>query len=161
MVRTVSHVEDEETHDSSSPIESKRVDQKVNASRSKHSETEQRRRSKINERQAFFMQISNKFILVQVIQYIQFLQEKLQMYEGSCQGWSPEPAKFSPWRINSGPVESFGDQSQLDRDLSGHEDNINRFHHDNEALLSTCHRKHLFESMPGQPPQDLLLMLSN
>ncbi|KAL0424531.1 UNVERIFIED_CONTAM: hypothetical protein Sradi_0987900 [Sesamum radiatum] len=53
MVRTVSHVEDEETHDSSSPIaESKRVDQKVNASRSKHSETEQRRRSKINERQA-------------------------------------------------------------------------------------------------------------
>ncbi|KAL0396626.1 UNVERIFIED_CONTAM: Transcription factor BIM2 [Sesamum calycinum] len=81
MVRTVSHVEDEETHDSSSPIESKRVDQK-------------------------FMQNSDKFILVQVIQYIQFLQEKLQTYEGSCQ------------------VESFGDQSQLDRDLSGHEDNV-------------------------------------
>ncbi|KAK4426279.1 Transcription factor BIM2 [Sesamum alatum] len=132
MVRTVSHVEDEETHDSSSPIESKRVDQKVNASRSKHSETEQRRRSKINERFQILRDLipendqkrDKASFLLEVIQYIQFLQEKLQMYEGSCQGWSPEPPKFSPWRINSGPVESFGDQSQLDRDLSGHEDNV-------------------------------------
>lgn len=40
--------------------------------------------------------ISDRSILMQVIQYIQFLQEKLQMYEGSCQGWSSESTKCLP-----------------------------------------------------------------
>ncbi|KAL3844567.1 hypothetical protein ACJIZ3_001970 [Penstemon smallii] len=132
MVRTVNHVEDDETADSSSPTESKRVDRKGNALRSKHSETEQRRRSKINERFQILRDLipendqkrDKASFLLEVIQYIQFLQEKLQMYEGSCQGWSPEPAKLTPRRVNSGPIGSFMDQSHLERHLSGHEDNI-------------------------------------
>lgn len=36
-------------------VEGKSSDRKANAIRSKHSETEQRRRSKINERQALFL----------------------------------------------------------------------------------------------------------
>ncbi|PIN17565.1 hypothetical protein CDL12_09778 [Handroanthus impetiginosus] len=132
MVRTLNHVEDEETPDSSSPTEGRRVDQKGNASRSKHSETEQRRRSKINERFQILRDLipendqkrDKASFLLEVIQYIQFLHEKLQMYEGSCQGWSPEPTKLTPWKINSGPVESFVDQSHFERLLSGHEDNV-------------------------------------
>ena len=34
---------------------------------------------------------------MQVIEYFQFLQDKLQMYEGSYEGWSQEPAKLLPW----------------------------------------------------------------
>lgn len=34
---------------------------------------------------------------MQVIEYIQFLQEKVHKYEGLYQGWNQEPAKFSPW----------------------------------------------------------------
>ncbi|KAG8384566.1 hypothetical protein BUALT_Bualt04G0131100 [Buddleja alternifolia] len=138
MVRTVNIVEDEDTPDSSSPRESKRGNQKGNALRSKHSETEQRRRSKINERQRLIslFQILRDLIpendqkrdkasfLLEVIQYIQFLHEKLQMYEGSGRGWSPESAKLTPWRINSGPVESFIDQSHIEGLLSNHEENI-------------------------------------
>ncbi|XP_051114722.1 transcription factor BIM2-like isoform X2 [Andrographis paniculata] len=139
MVRTVrSRADDEETRESSSPSDSaerKGVDQKGNASRSKHSETEQRRRSKINERFQILRDLIPErdqkrdkasflleFILMQVIQYIQYLHEKLQMYEGPCQGWSPESTKSLPWRINSGPGESFVDQPQLDRGLAGNED---------------------------------------
>ncbi|KAI3452173.1 hypothetical protein Pfo_008838 [Paulownia fortunei] len=140
MVRTVNHVEDEESPDSSSPTESKRFDQKGNALRSKHSETEQRRRSKINERFQILRDLipendqkrDKASFLLEVIQYIQFLRDKLQMYEGSCQGWSPEPTKLTPWKFNSGPVESFVDQSHLERLLSGHEDNV--FH--SPTLLS-------------------------
>ncbi|XP_057768547.1 transcription factor BIM2-like isoform X2 [Salvia miltiorrhiza] len=132
MGRTASHVEDEETHDSSSPTDYKRVDQKANALRSKHSETEQRRRSKINERFQILRDLipendqkrDKASFLLEVIQYIQFLQEKLQMYEGSCQGWSSESTKCLPLRINSGPDESFVDQTQFERNFYGHEDNV-------------------------------------
>lgn len=34
---------------------------------------------------------------MQVIQYVQFLQEKVQKYEGSYQAWSSEPTKLMPW----------------------------------------------------------------
>ncbi|KAH6803059.1 hypothetical protein C2S51_034505 [Perilla frutescens var. frutescens] len=132
MGRSVSHVEDEETHDSSSPTDSKRVDQKTNNLRSKHSETEQRRRSKINERFQILRNLipendqkrDKASFLLEVIQYIHFLQEKLQMYEGSCQGWSSESTKCLPLKINSGPVESFVEQSQFERNFYGHEDNV-------------------------------------
>lgn len=128
----MSHVEDEETHDSYSPTDSKRVDQKANALRSKHSETEQRRRSKINERFQILRNLipendqkrDKASFLLEVIQYIQFLQEKMQMCEGSCQGWSSESTKCLPLRINSGPVESFVEQSQFERNFYGHEDNV-------------------------------------
>ncbi|KAL2528575.1 Transcription factor BIM2 [Forsythia ovata] len=135
MVRINAHQdEDEGTPDSSSPGgkgERRRGDQKVNALRSKHSETEQRRRSKINERFQILRELipendqkrDKASFLLEVIHYIQFLQERLQMYEGTYQGWSPEPTKLMPWRSNSVPVESFIDQSHLARNGTDHEDN--------------------------------------
>lgn len=36
-------------------------------------------------------------ICLQVIEYVQYLQEKVQKYEGSYQGWSQEPSKLMPW----------------------------------------------------------------
>ncbi|CAK9155969.1 unnamed protein product [Ilex paraguariensis] len=72
--------------------------------------------------------------LYKVIQYIQFLQEKMQMYEGTYQGWSPEPSKLMPWRNTSGPADSFIDQSQLMKNDSGHEDNTSI----NPALLTNA-----------------------
>ncbi|GKA76044.1 transcription factor BIM1 isoform X1 [Tanacetum coccineum] len=57
-------------------------DKKPNSPRSKHSATEQRRRSKINDRH--------------VIEYIQFLQEKVHKYEDSSQRWTNEPPKTIP-----------------------------------------------------------------
>ena len=38
---------------------------------------------------------------MQVIEYVQYLQEKVQKHEGSYQGWSPEPTKLMPWVISS------------------------------------------------------------
>ncbi|KAL1558940.1 basic helix-loop-helix transcription factor [Salvia divinorum] len=130
MGRTPSHLEEEEeeTHDSSSPADYKGIDQKANASRSKHSETEQRRRSKINERFQILRDLlpendrkrDKASFLLEVIQYIHFLQEKLQMYEGSCQGWSSESTKCLPLRINSGTDESFINQNQIESNFYGH-----------------------------------------
>ncbi|KAG8659667.1 hypothetical protein MANES_02G060100v8 [Manihot esculenta] len=51
--------------------------------------------------------------LLEVIEYIQFLQEKLKMYEGSYQGWSQEPTKLTPWKNHNLPVEGLMDQSQV------------------------------------------------
>ncbi|KAG6745829.1 hypothetical protein POTOM_050339 [Populus tomentosa] len=50
--------------------------------------------------------------LLEVIEHVQFLQEKVQKYEGSYQGWNHEHAKLGPWRNNSRPVESSADQSR-------------------------------------------------
>ncbi|XAR51613.1 hypothetical protein NMG60_11006289 [Bertholletia excelsa] len=146
MVRSVkSHQEEEEDEDEellprtaggssqqAAKLDGKSGDQKVNTHRSKHSETEQRRRSKINERFQILMDLipqndqkrDKASFLLEVIQYIQFLQEKLQMYEGSYQGWGQEPTKLMPWRNNCGPVESFMDQPQLMRNGSSQEDNV-------------------------------------
>lgn len=145
MVRTVKshHEEDEEddeefssrTPDGSSQkgkLEGKSNDGKVSSHRSKHSETEQRRRIKINERFQTLRDLipendqkrDRASFLLEVIQYIQFLQEKLQMYEGTYQGWSAEPSKLMPWRSTSGPVEGFVEHSQIMRNGSTHEDNM-------------------------------------
>ncbi|XP_057488337.1 transcription factor BIM2-like isoform X2 [Actinidia eriantha] len=113
-------------------VDDKSTGRKVNALRSKHSETEQRRRSKINERFQILRDLipqndqkrDKASLLLEVIQYIQFLQEKLQLYEGSYLGWNQEPSKLMPWRNNCGPVESFIDPSLLMRNGSGQEDNI-------------------------------------
>ncbi|KVI06466.1 Myc-type, basic helix-loop-helix (bHLH) domain-containing protein [Cynara cardunculus var. scolymus] len=97
-------------------------DQTPNILRSKHSATEQRRRSKINDRhvllklQLGLISLSKPVFsmlrdiiphgdqkrdkasfLLEVIEYIQFLQEKLHKYEDSYQGWSSEPPKTIPW----------------------------------------------------------------
>lgn len=39
-------------------------------------------------------------VCMQVIQYVQYLQEKVQKHEGSYQPWSSEPTKLMPW-VNS------------------------------------------------------------
>lgn len=146
MVRSVKnhHEEEEEeedeefvsrTTDASSligKVDGKSTGQKGNALRSKHSETEQRRRCKINERFQMLKDLlpqndqkrDKASLLLEVIEYIQFLQEKLQMYEGPYQGWTQEPSKLMPWKSNCAPVESCMDPSQLLRDGSGQEDNI-------------------------------------
>ncbi|KAM1076304.1 hypothetical protein EV1_023554 [Malus domestica] len=100
--------------------------------RSKHSETEQRRRSKINERFQMLRDIipqndqkrDKASLLLEVIEYIQFLQEKVNLYEGSYQGWSPELTKLVPWKSHNRSGENFADQSQVMNDGSGHENNV-------------------------------------
>ncbi|XP_022759174.1 transcription factor BIM3-like isoform X3 [Durio zibethinus] len=113
-------------------VEGKGSDQKTTANRSKHSETEQRRRSKINERFQTLRDLipqndqkrDKASFLLEVIEYIQFLQEKLQMYEGSYQAWSQEPTKLIPWRNNHGLAESFIDHSQVMKNGSSCEDDV-------------------------------------
>ncbi|XP_017973595.1 PREDICTED: transcription factor BIM1 isoform X2 [Theobroma cacao] len=95
-------------------------DQKANTPRSKHSATEQRRRSKINDRFQMLRDLiphsdqkrDKASFLLEVIEYIQFLQEKVHKYEGTYQGWSHEPSKLMPWRNNHRPTENYADQSR-------------------------------------------------
>ncbi|KAE8036873.1 hypothetical protein FH972_009506 [Carpinus fangiana] len=101
-------------------VDGKGSDQKANTPRSKHSATEQRRRSKINDRQMLRELIPHSdqkrdkaSFLLEVIEYIQFLQEKVQKYEGSYRGWNHEPEKLMPWRNNHRPTESYVDQSRV------------------------------------------------
>ncbi|XP_058009387.1 transcription factor BIM2 isoform X2 [Hevea brasiliensis] len=121
MVKSAkSHFDEEDEpdgYDSSSykgdaaKIDGKSSEQKVSTHRSKHSETEQRRRSKINERFQILRDLipqndqkrDKASFLLEVIEYIQFLQEKLQMYEGPYQGWSQEPTKLTPWKNHNLP----------------------------------------------------------
>ncbi|VFQ79558.1 unnamed protein product [Cuscuta campestris] len=141
--------------DSSDKVEGMNSDQqKKIAFRSKHSETEQRRRSKINERFQTLRNIipdndqkrDRASFLLEVIQYIQFLKDKIQMYEGPYQGWSPEPSKLTPWRRASGPPQIFTEQSQLIRNGSSHEDNAGV----DSIFLSNAHES-LESSLNGEP----------
>lgn len=89
---------------------------KANATRSKHSVTEQRRRSKINERFQILRDLipnsdqkrDTASFLLEVIEYVQYLQEKVHKYEGSYQGWNAEPTKLMPWRNSHWRVPNFG-----------------------------------------------------
>lgn len=140
MVRTVkigheeNDVDEDKEFDVSPPEgkeDSRRV-QKASGVRSKHSETEQRRRIKINERFQTLMDLipandqkrDKASFLLEVIQYVQFLQERVQLYEGTCQGWSPEPSKLMSWRGDLGSGDNFLDQPQLVRNGSGSETNV-------------------------------------
>ncbi|MBA0692578.1 hypothetical protein Goari_010128 [Gossypium aridum] len=115
---------------------------KANAIRSKHSVTEQRRRSKINERFQVLRDIipntdqkrDTASFLLEVIEYVQYLQEKVKKYEGSYQEWNSEPAKLMPWRNSHWRVQSFVGQQQAIKNGSDpgsafagkfNEDNIN------------------------------------
>ncbi|KAM7267158.1 hypothetical protein ACFE04_009324 [Oxalis oulophora] len=105
----------------------KSSDQKANTPRSKHSATEQRRRSKINDRQALRGLIPHSdqkrdkaSFLLEVIEYIQFLQEKVHKYEVPYQGLNNEPVKSMPWKNNHGPAaEPFIDHSRARNISSG------------------------------------------
>ncbi|URE30082.1 Transcription factor BIM2 [Musa troglodytarum] len=111
------------------------VNQRPNNPRSKHSATEQRRRSKINDRQVtekfiYFprlvclylehkilcrFQILRELIphsdqkrdkasfLMEVIEYVRFLQEKIQKYESSPPGWNKDNAKLIHWNNSQVP----------------------------------------------------------
>ncbi|KAK6925162.1 Myc-type, basic helix-loop-helix (bHLH) domain [Dillenia turbinata] len=100
-------------------VDGKCTDQKANTPRSKHSATEQRRRSKINDRHKLRVLIPHSdqkrdkaSFLLEVIEYIQFLQEKVHKYEGLFQGWSHEPSKLAAWRNGQGPVDIITDQTR-------------------------------------------------
>ncbi|KAG8383003.1 hypothetical protein BUALT_Bualt05G0138600 [Buddleja alternifolia] len=101
--------------------------EKANAMRSKHSVTEQRRRSKINERFQILRELipdseqkrDTASFLLEVIQYVQFLQEKVQKYEGPYQPWSSEATKLMPWRNSHWRGQSFSGQPQTTKNGSG------------------------------------------
>ncbi|OMO52576.1 hypothetical protein CCACVL1_29182 [Corchorus capsularis] len=141
MVKSVAtshlHQEEEDDDDYEDKGETVKVDgkgseQKTNTNRSKHSETEQRRRSKINERFQTLRDLipqndqkrDKASFLLEVIEYIQFLQEKLNMYEGSYQGWNQEPTKLVPWRNHQGLAESFIDHCQVMKNGTSCENNV-------------------------------------
>lgn len=46
---------------------------------------------------SFSCKLNQNYFFFQVIEYIQFLQDKLQIYEKSYEGWSQEPTKLIPW----------------------------------------------------------------
>ncbi|KAF8079747.1 hypothetical protein N665_1003s0009 [Sinapis alba] len=110
--------EEEEDYRGEDDLGSKREDGKENdkasAVRSKHSVTEQRRRSKINERFQVLRELipnseqkrDTASFLLEVIGYVQYLQEKVQKYEGSYPGWTQEPTKLTPLRNNHWRVQS-------------------------------------------------------
>ncbi|KAM0887257.1 hypothetical protein ACQ4PT_029195 [Festuca glaucescens] len=82
--------------------------------RSKHSATEQRRRCKINERFQMLRDLvpqsdhkrDRATFLLEVIEYVKFLQEKVQKHE-TCTGgdWSQENAKLVPRSSHRVPVD--------------------------------------------------------
>ncbi|VFQ66628.1 unnamed protein product [Cuscuta campestris] len=95
------------------PRDGKNCD-KANAIRSKHSVTEQRRRIKINERFQILRDLvpntdqkrDTASFLLEVIQYVQYLQEKVQKYEGPYQAWGSEPTKLMPWNFAGSPPQA-------------------------------------------------------
>lgn len=96
------------------------ADQRPNTPRSKHSATEQRRRSKINDRFQILRELiphsdqkrDKASFLLEVIEYIRFLQEKAQKYESSYPGWTEEDAKLMPWNHHQGSGD-IADPSQV------------------------------------------------
>ncbi|XP_076886008.1 transcription factor BIM1-like [Bidens hawaiensis] len=77
-------------------VDTANPDRKSNSPRSKHSATEQRRRTKINDRFSKLRGIiphgdqkrDKASFLLEVIEYIQFLQEKVHNYEDSSHRWT-------------------------------------------------------------------------
>lgn len=108
-------------------VDGKSIDQKANTPRSKHSATEQRRRSKINDRFQMLRELiphsdqkrDKASFLLEVIEYIQFLQEKVDKYEGSYQGWNHESAKLMALRNIHRPAENIVDQCRGINSASG------------------------------------------
>ncbi|XP_072978326.1 transcription factor BIM1-like isoform X5 [Typha angustifolia] len=80
-------------------------DQRPNTPRSKHSATEQRRRSKINDRFQILRELipnsdqkrDKASFLLEVIEYVRFLQEKVQKHESSYPEGNQDNAKLLPW----------------------------------------------------------------
>ncbi|CAI9775181.1 unnamed protein product [Fraxinus pennsylvanica] len=124
------HQEDEEQEDEEFGTKKNKDvknNDKANVTRSKHSVTEQRRRSKINERFQILRELiphcdqkrDTASVLLEVIQYVQFLQEKLQKYEGSYQPLNLEATKLMPWRNSHWQVQSHVGQAPAMKNGSG------------------------------------------
>ncbi|XP_020571065.1 transcription factor BIM1-like [Phalaenopsis equestris] len=83
-------------------VDGKNNEQKTSTPRSKHSATEQRRRSKINDRFQMLIGLlpnsdqkrDKASFLLEVIEYIQFLQAKIHKYDPISTGWSDENARL-------------------------------------------------------------------
>nr|XP_018679220.1 PREDICTED: transcription factor BIM2 isoform X5 [Musa acuminata subsp. malaccensis] len=81
-------------------------EERPNTPRSKHSATEHRRRTKINDRFQILRELiphsdqkrDKASFLLEVIEYIRFLQEKAQNYESSYPGWNQDEIKLMPWQ---------------------------------------------------------------
>ncbi|KAL1807073.1 hypothetical protein DCAR_0832938 [Daucus carota subsp. sativus] len=121
---------------------------KASATRSKHSVTEQRRRSKINERFQILRELipnsdqkrDTASFLLEVIEYVQYLQEKMQKYEGSYQGWSSEPTKLMPWRNSHWRVQSLvGNPQAVKNDPVPGSTFSGRFDENNVTILPPMH----------------------
>ncbi|KAJ4805458.1 basic helix-loop-helix (bHLH) DNA-binding superfamily protein [Rhynchospora pubera] len=91
--------------------------------RSKHSATEQRRRCKINERFQILRDLiphsdqkrDRATFLLEVIEYVKFLQEKVQKFEAAYPECYPDNAKLTPWSSNRLSGEGISDVSQVVR----------------------------------------------
>ncbi|URD97780.1 hypothetical protein MUK42_29248 [Musa troglodytarum] len=87
--------------------------------RSKHSAMEQRRRCKINDRFQILRDLiphsdqkrDRASFLMEVIEYIKFLQEKVQKHE-LYSGWNQENAKLVPWSNTDGICDPKNGPSQ-------------------------------------------------
>ncbi|KAG0467552.1 hypothetical protein HPP92_019132 [Vanilla planifolia] len=107
-------------------VDGKTSEQKVNTPRSKHSATEQRRRSKINERFQILRGLlpnsdqkrDKASFLLEVIEYIQFLQEKLQKYESMYPRWSDENTSLMPWNTHHVSGDGMADPHALRNDAA-------------------------------------------
>ncbi|XP_019189758.1 PREDICTED: transcription factor BIM2-like isoform X2 [Ipomoea nil] len=111
----------------SAKVDEKSSDQKPNTPRSKHSATEQRRRSKINDRFQMLRGIiphsdqkrDKASFLLEVIEYIKFLQEKVHKYEGSYQGCRDNETSKLPWSKCHSDAQGYIDHSQGKNNVSG------------------------------------------
>ncbi|KAJ6800085.1 transcription factor BIM2-like isoform X2 [Iris pallida] len=95
-------------------------DQRATTPRSKHSATEQRRRSKINDRFQILRELiphsdqkrDKATFLLEVIEYVRFLQEKVQKYETAYPGWNEDSSKLMPWNGVQVHGDNVADPSQ-------------------------------------------------
>ncbi|CAN6196312.1 unnamed protein product [Urochloa humidicola] len=120
------------------------TDQRPNTPRSKHSATEQRRRSKINDRFQILRELlphndqkrDKATFLLEVIEYIRFLQEKVQKYEATFPEWNQENAKMLPWSKGQIPGDSLPDPSQFMRNGSSPGSNFTGKLDDNNNMVT-------------------------
>ncbi|KAJ8500733.1 hypothetical protein OPV22_011285 [Ensete ventricosum] len=85
-------------------------DQRPNTPRSKHSATEHRRRTKINDRFQILRELiphcdqkkDKASFLLEVTEYIRFLQKKVQKYEPACPEWNQKNSKKSSQGLGEG-----------------------------------------------------------
>ncbi|XP_077237646.1 transcription factor BIM2-like isoform X3 [Tasmannia lanceolata] len=126
-----------------------RGDQRAITPRSKHSATEQRRRSKINDRFQILRELiphsdqkrDKASFLLEVIEYIQCLQEKVHKYEAAFPGWNLDSMKLMPWqKHNQGTGESLTDHSRAMKNGPGHGLIFSgNFDNNNNAVSPTMH----------------------